>query len=80
MSVGSVPLGVGGESPTAKSAEEKKVDPVSSDRVLHDLIGRDFREHHIEYAGYLSNHMLHALVALQRLGGSFCFFVFFWET
>jgi len=35
--------------------------------VLHELIDKS-QEHHIEYQVYLANHMVHALVALHRLG------------
>ena len=35
--------------------------------VLHDNITSEF---HIEYTGYLSNHILHGVIALHRLGAS----------
>lgn len=35
-----------------------------------DLAQRDFVEHHIEYAGFMSNHLAHGLVALHQLGAS----------
>jgi len=38
-------------------------------QILFQLIEKS-EEHHIEYRGFLSNHMIHALVALHQLGGN----------
>lgn len=42
----------------------------SSPQVLHNLILENEKQFHIEYGGYLSNHMSHALIALWKLGAS----------
>jgi hypothetical protein len=38
--------------------------------LLHKLLQNNTSRYHIEYGGYLSNHLSHGLVALYKLGAS----------
>jgi len=46
-------------------------DRTSRWRTTANLVERDVKEHHAVYKEYLSNHCIHDLLSLYKLGGNF---------